>query len=575
MAFQDGISHTDPKDLLNAFKTLAVTTVHPALHVVSLHETKQLSEESVKAFCARVKGIARNCNLEKLCTKALCNESVSFVEETCFHVVLTGLLDQDIKEKVLTQAMVGNVKDLPTLVEYVSAEESARQKAPPRNVAAMSGKDVPQKQSDRKCSGCGLSQHGSFNKNRAKQCKAYGKACAKCSRNNHFATVCRSNNPTTKAIEAEATVEEVETSVNGFVTGIMVSALTSPASVAPEIKSLREKVRSNVNSIPIPHHIYDKEIKSWRKRGPKPSPTIEVSLTVDRQAYKDLKLNIPDLVKKQGAGHARARRGTLDSGAQLTVMKEIELQALGIKKNSIFPVALTVNTVTKSTIDLIGGIFVIFSAFDREKNERRISRQLCYISRSVTGIYLSEEACIDLGYIQSNSEVGSGNPVAALSSHVIPVAAPSLDGNPVAALSSHVIPVVAPSLDGIPVAAQLPNGISIVPPSPKELPSTYQELDAMVTYLRQTQGGPITTLPLPHYVHDAITGWNLTKPRPSPTLEAQFTLDRQAYGKLTLHYPSQDLLLGLTQEGPCQPLQCVIQVHNLRSYQECSSQRCR
>ena len=110
LAFQDGIDDKNPEDLMKAIKLLAVTTVHPALHVVSLHETKQLPEETVKAFSARVRGVAKNCNLTKTCGNKGCNESVSFVEETCYHVVLTGIHDNEMKEKVLAQAMLGSIK---------------------------------------------------------------------------------------------------------------------------------------------------------------------------------------------------------------------------------------------------------------------------------------------------------------------------------------------------------------------------------------------------------------------------------------------------------------------------------
>ena len=127
LAFQDGIDSSDPTVLLKKIKSLAVTTVHPALHVVSLHEIRQTSDESVKQFSARVRGIAKNCNLSKECTKSDCNESVSFIEETCYHVVMTGIRDEDLKEKILTQAMIGNMKDLPTLIEYGAAEESSNQ----------------------------------------------------------------------------------------------------------------------------------------------------------------------------------------------------------------------------------------------------------------------------------------------------------------------------------------------------------------------------------------------------------------------------------------------------------------
>ena len=39
---------------------------------------------------------------------------------------MSGLNDQNLQEKVLTQAMLNTVKDLPTLLNYVTAEESAK-----------------------------------------------------------------------------------------------------------------------------------------------------------------------------------------------------------------------------------------------------------------------------------------------------------------------------------------------------------------------------------------------------------------------------------------------------------------
>ena len=92
LAFQDGIEETDPDALLLMFKKLAVTTIHPSLHVVTLHNLKQNQDETVKAFSARVRGIAKNCELQKKCSKTGCSEAVSFLEETCYHVVMTGLL---------------------------------------------------------------------------------------------------------------------------------------------------------------------------------------------------------------------------------------------------------------------------------------------------------------------------------------------------------------------------------------------------------------------------------------------------------------------------------------------------
>ena len=48
------------------------------------------------------------------------------MEETVYHVVMSGIIDKDLKEKVLTRAMLTNVRDLSSLLNYVTAKESAR-----------------------------------------------------------------------------------------------------------------------------------------------------------------------------------------------------------------------------------------------------------------------------------------------------------------------------------------------------------------------------------------------------------------------------------------------------------------
>ena len=118
--------------------------------------------------------------------------------------------------------------------------------------------------------------------------------------------------------------------------------------------------------------------------------------------YGELKLCPPKLVKRAGAGHSRACKATTDTGAQLTVINVAELHTLGIKLDSIFSVATHLNTVTKASVDLVGGAFLKFSVTNSSTGEVRTTRQLCYISRSVPGIYMSEEACIALGCIPSS-----------------------------------------------------------------------------------------------------------------------------------------------------------------------------
>ena len=415
LAFNDGLDDNSSESLIASIKKLAVTVLHPSVHVVNLHQMKQVEGETVKAFSAKVKGLASNCNLTKQCSNLSCSEKVSFLEETCFHVVMAGIADSDMKEKILTQAMLGIVKDLPTLLSYATAEESSRQKECTRELGAFHRKSAYKAKSGVKCSYCGQSLHGLDNKLRREQCKAFGKKCSKCGRQNHWASVCKSQK--SAAIQqvphdnAAAEVSDEEPSVSGFISSILPNyELTSPSSAEHMLQAVRSTVSSPVNSFPIPHHIYDANIKKWIKKSPKPSPTLEVSVSLDREAYKQLKLNMPDLNKKPSAGHARNRIATVDTGAQLTVINVQELHVLGIKLNSIFPLTTSVSTVTKSSIDLLGGIFLKFSVCDPTTKIVRHTKQLCYVSKNVKGIYLSEEACEALGCISQNfPSVGSCN----------------------------------------------------------------------------------------------------------------------------------------------------------------------
>ena len=52
---------------------------------------------------------------------------------------MAGLRDEVLKEKVLTQAMLNNMKDLSSLIIYVTAEESDRAKSGVHDSSNISG----------------------------------------------------------------------------------------------------------------------------------------------------------------------------------------------------------------------------------------------------------------------------------------------------------------------------------------------------------------------------------------------------------------------------------------------------
>ena len=144
---------------------------------------------------------------------AACARDVSYLEETCYHVVISGLHDSDMKDRALTQAMLGNVSDMATLVNYCTAEESG--KCVVQTVGAIK-KSTYQGGAERtpppsKCAFCGEKQHGGGKReDREKSCKAWGKQCSKCNRLNHYACVFKSasrplNNSPKPKTETEST----------------------------------------------------------------------------------------------------------------------------------------------------------------------------------------------------------------------------------------------------------------------------------------------------------------------------------------------------------------------------------
>ena len=69
---QGGKDQLTTEDLMmDRIRSLAVRELHAAVHTVHLHEAKQLAEESVKAFAARVRGITASANLSKAYTSTL------------------------------------------------------------------------------------------------------------------------------------------------------------------------------------------------------------------------------------------------------------------------------------------------------------------------------------------------------------------------------------------------------------------------------------------------------------------------------------------------------------------------
>ena len=229
---QGGIDNLDSEALMmERIKSLAVTVQHKAVHTVQLHNAKQQPHESVKAFSARVRGLASNCGLKKKCS-CVPPSDVSYLEETVHSVVLAGLKDRDLQEKCTAQALLGNINDIQTLVAFCTAEESGRLGTSATISALRKSTYRKEKGSQeggttkQKCKWCGDKTHsGTSPEVRAKECAAYKQTCAKCNKPHHLAKVCRQP-ASSAALEQEAEVTP-QTASFGFY-GIMEGSTPSP-----------------------------------------------------------------------------------------------------------------------------------------------------------------------------------------------------------------------------------------------------------------------------------------------------------------------------------------------------------
>ena len=406
---------------LARMKELAVVKIHESVHLMNLYQMAQDSDEAIRAFVARVTGTADMCGMTLTCPREGCGTNVSYRDEVVKQVVIHGMRNMEIKQRVLSRSGTGELKTLAELVTYISAEESAmsetlRLSAPDSDISRIRQSSYKSNKSQSspaspKCKFCGGARHTQANtaEDRQRLCKAFGKKCTNCQKLNHFASVCQSGHRTQAAPLLDTNDISTLTVDNLYdpETFVYPDSSLHPAKATdllPVIGVMRGE--GPVTSLPLPHHVHD-VIQGWYQSRARDSPTLPVSFTIDKSAYAALGLAMPRL-SHNASNRSRSGRATADTGAQLTVLPASLLENMGIKLESIFPVQSRLNGAQNAPIMVEGGILLVITATNPQTGVSKTSHQLCYVSRLVTSTFLSFSACIDLGLVPDNfPEVGS------------------------------------------------------------------------------------------------------------------------------------------------------------------------
>ena len=396
--------NTTEDDLLATFKQCSIRAQNKLVNVVELLDITQAPEEPASKFISRVKGQANVCDFTVTCPAEGCGTEVSYSDKLCSHVIVRGLEDSEIQERVLALAATEQELSLKKITEFVYAQETGRES---RKLLSGAGtlnrlsqhkqqqrersNTLPSKHEGRACYYCGLAGHGvkSSAEVRKEKCPAYSKKCLKCGITGHFSKQCKKKSRGTHgALEDRGSVSD-SAEVDGFGFFSMTMPATKP----------RHKAR---NMRKLSHHAVDMFGK-WAARKPEPQPAVTVSVSVCKVGYEQLSVPAP----------RRPRTVTYpalpDTGAQMVVSGMDLVHKAGVTKRELFPVSSGIKAANSEGLKLIGGLLVTISAVGSDGITRSGSH-MCYISEHVNRLFLSKKACQNLGIIGENfPEVGSAD----------------------------------------------------------------------------------------------------------------------------------------------------------------------
>ena len=292
-----------PVDAIVAvIKVLAVRVEKPTVARDRLHSMSQDREENLRAFGARLRGQAATCQYSKQCT---CGMIMDYTEENIADALITGLVDQEIKQGILGEP--NQPLTIERTMAYVESKEIAKvsisQLDPNNSVNALrskykklprQGQPLPDVD-DSKCYFCGKTGHGKYPAlpTRSTECKAFGHKCSNCGKTNHSETVCKSKPPPRPVTENAVFNQVCNVSTYG----------------------------ANKHHT-LDHHIFNSKADKWGKRRSLPQPTRRLVAKLLPDDY--IKLRLPQ----------RPRRavinidGVADTGCQSCLVGAHILQKL-------------------------------------------------------------------------------------------------------------------------------------------------------------------------------------------------------------------------------------------------------
>ena len=391
-------------DVLIAIRSLAVREENVMVARVTLNNMHQDRDETIRSFGARLRGQAGVCKYAIECPE--CEHDVDYTEPILRDVLSRGIEDSDIQLELL-----GHINQDMTLEEvfrFVEAKEAGKRSASrlldSQAAEAISSsynrhkRDVIVEQyaargdnnhnaargdnNHKLCSYCGRKGHGdkSITKYRQKQCPAFGHTCIHCNRPHHFDSMCRS--------KGNPKVDRPPKINNHQSEGAIFNTLCA-------IPNKTGKTASR--DLAMDHHLYDHLSDSWLKQPSKPQPSLNVTVKILDDDYRDLGF--------QPIGNLNPRTVTLsamaDTGCQSCLAGFKCIRRLGLTQHYLIPVTMKMHAANNRAITILGAVILRILGKNRQGYISE-TRQLTYVTHDSDKLFLSKGACIDLGMITDN-----------------------------------------------------------------------------------------------------------------------------------------------------------------------------
>ena len=361
-------------DLMKLIKKMAVIPVAISVRRAELLAVNQDHGESARSFYAKVKGKASTCAYAIKCTDPDCAQLIDFTDVIVKDVVISGLVDDEVKKEVLGWSDLDK-KSLEETVAFVEAKEMARD-ALNRGTAAI--------QSNYKKAGSGKSP-----KVNCKLCKAEIDKFVWCKRQNKNVecSLClpcwkKKNPKKPKNPKPEPTADADETSA------LIVGEVAAVTDTQDESSAIMSQKRGD--EIVLDHHIFSTK-EGWKKSESMPHPTLKLVLTADESNYNQIGVSCPKVPPT-------LVNVVTDTGAQSALWSLQSFYKCGFKDTDLLPVKRTMRAANMEEIEIAGAIFVRLHGKDA-CGKKHTAHVMVYVSPSTEKFYLSREALIQLGVI--------------------------------------------------------------------------------------------------------------------------------------------------------------------------------